>query len=282
MIYGKDKFQYQVVEGWGRGHKGYEPGGMITGVAVDAQDRLYAFRRTPESAVLIYDRGGRFLASWGTGIFTEPHAIWVSEDNYVYCTDRKDHTVRKFTAEGQLLMTLGIPGQPGASGMPFNGPAKAVTTPSDGIFVADGYFQCRIHQFSLDGELLHSWGEPGPGPCQFNLPHGIDMDALNRVIVVDRENHRLQLFDVNGNLLNIWAGLKQPMDLCIDIDNTIYIAEAYQRISIYKPDGEIVAQWGEKGNTPGQFASFLHGICVDSHGDMYVADEARMQKFARV
>ena len=81
MTFGKGKYRYQVVEDWGRGQEGYEPGGMITGVAVDSEDRLYAFRRTPESGVLVYDREGRFLASWGAGIFAEPHAIWVSEDN---------------------------------------------------------------------------------------------------------------------------------------------------------------------------------------------------------
>ena len=117
---------------------------------------------------------------------------------------------------------------------------------------------------------------------QFDLPHSIGVDGQNRVIVVDRENHRLQLFDVEGTFLGMWTGLLQPMDLYIDRDNTLYVAEAYQRLSIFSADGTVLARWGEGGSAPGQFASFLHGICVDSYGDLYIADESRMQKFERI
>jgi streptogramin lyase len=200
----------------------------------------------------------------------------------VYCTDREDHTVRAFTAGGNLLATLGTPHRPGAPGMPFNKPAKAVGSPTGDIWVADGYGQCRIHRFSPDGKLLLSFGEPGQGPGQFNLPHSLVVDGRDRVLVVDRENHRLQLFDDDGTWLETWTGLKQPMDVCVDGEGAIYVAEAYQRLSIYDPEGARLAQWGEPGTEAGQFASFLHGVCVDSRGDLYVADEKRMQKFERM
>ena len=166
--------------------------------------------------------------------------------------------------------------------MPFDKPAKAVTSPLGEIWVVDGYGQCRIHRFTSDAKLLLSWGEPGEGAGQFNLPHSLGVDGRNRVVVVDRENHRLQLFDTSGRFLESWSGLRQPMDLCIDSEDVIYVAEAYQRVSIWSPDGGLLARWGEKGTAPGQFASFLHGICLDSHGDLYVADESRMQKFERL
>ena len=133
-----------------------------------------------------------------------------------------------------------------------------------------------------DGRLLLSWGELGQGRGQFNLPHSIAVDGRNRVIVVDRENHRLQLFDVDGNWLETWTDLRQPMDLCVDGEDTIYVAEAHQRLSIYDAEGRLLARWGDKGAAPGQFASFLHGVCVDSHGDLYIADESRLQKFERM
>jgi sugar lactone lactonase YvrE len=282
MILDTGSYQYRVVLGWGLGSNGYDPGGMVAGVAVDSGDRLYAFRRMPRADVLVYDRKGRILTSWGEGVFAEPHAICIDDQDRVYCTDREDHTVRAFTADGKLLATLGSPHRPGAPGMPFNKPAKAVVSPAGEIWVADGYGQCRIHRFSPDGGLLVSWGEPGQGPGQFNLPHSIAVDGQDRVIVVDRENHRLQLFDVDGNWLETWTGLRQPMDICVDREDTIYVAEAYQRLSIYDTHGTLLARWGEKGSASGQFASFLHGVCVDSHGDLYIADESRMQKFERV
>lgn len=281
MRVGADHYIYEVVEGWGYS-EGSQLNGMITGVHVDSRDRVYAFRRRPSPAVLVYNHEGHFITAWGEGIFSEPHAIWVDAKDHVYCTDREDHTVRQFTAEGKLLMTLGTPHQPGAPGIPFNQPTKAVVAPSGEVFVADGYGQCRIHRFSPDGKLLLSWGEPGQGPGQFNLPHSLVVDQQNRVIVVDRENHRIQLFDLNGNFLSMWTGLKQPMDISIASDNTIFIAEADQRISIFSPTGELLARWGEKGDAPGRFISFLHSICLDSQGNLYIADERRLQKFVRV
>ena len=275
-------YRYRVVEGWGVGPHGYDPNGMVAGVAVDSDDRVYAFRRTPEPAVLVYEGDGRFLHSWGEGIFAEPHAIWVDAQDHVYCTDREDHTVREFESDGQLVRAMGTPHQPGAPGLPFNKPAKAVTSPSGEIWVADGYGQSRIHRFSADAELLLSWGEPGQGAGQFNLPHSLGVDGRDRVVVVDRENHRLQLFDARGTFLEVWPDLRQPMDLCIDTEDVVYVAEAYQRVSIWSPDGTLLARWGQEGTAPGRFASFLHGICLDSHGDLYVADESRMQKFERL
>jgi sugar lactone lactonase YvrE len=282
MIQGAGPYQYRVVEGWGLGPDGYAPGGMIAGVATDSQDRLYAFRRTPQASVLVYDRTGRFLDAWGEGVFAEPHAIWIDGRDIVYCTDREDHTVRAFTTDGRLLTTLGSPHQPGAPGMPLNKPAKAVVSPRGEIWVADGYGQCRIHRFSPEGELRLSFGEPGQGPGQFNLPHSLVVDRRGRVMVVDRENHRLQLFDLEGHWLETWEDLRQPMDVCVDGEDTIYVAEAYQSVSIYDVEGTRLARWGQEGTAPGQFASFLHGICADSRGDLYIADERRMQKFERL
>ncbi len=281
MIWGEKDFRYRVVDGWGLREQGRDHSGMITGVAVDAQDRLYAFRRTPRAEVLVYDRNGRSVSSWGTGVFSEPHAIWVDTAGRVYCTDRQDHTVRCFSAAGELLRTIGTPHLVGAPGTPFNGPAKAITSSDGSIWVADGYGQARIHHFAPGGRLLYSWGQPGHQAGQLNLPHSLVVDSQDRLIVVDRENHRLQLFDQQGSLLEVWPGFHQPMDICLDSRGIIYVAEVAQHISILSMNGAILARWGECGHDLGQFGSFLHAICVDSQGDLYIADEGRLQKFER-
>ena len=281
MIYGTGSHRYRVVEGWGCEPETYAPLGMIAGVACDAKDRVFVFRRSPTSEVMVYSREGAFLRAWGHGVFSEPHGIWVGGDGRVYCTDRIDHTVRVFSAEGDLEMTLGQVNQVGAPGEPFNKPAKAVTSSSGDIWVADGYGQARVHRFSPDGDLLGSWGEPGSGPGQFDLVHSIGVDSAGRVIVVDRANHRLQVFDENMTLLDIWTGFQQPMDVNVGAGDVVYVAENLQRVSILDAEGRFLARWGIKGDAPGEFASFLHGICADSHGDLYVADESRLQKFER-
>src|SRR5687767_8006697 len=119
MTVGGGEFNYAPVEGWGLGPDGDELG-LVSAVATDSQDRVYIFNRTHEIAVLIFDRDGRFLSSWGQDIFRSPHSIWIDSDNQLCLTDAGDHTLRKCTADGQVLQTWGTPGQTGAPGAPFN------------------------------------------------------------------------------------------------------------------------------------------------------------------
>ena len=284
MALGTRTYTYRVVDGWGRG-PGCPALGLVSAVGVDGQDRIYLFNRLPKPAVLVYDREGRFLRSWGEDLFTTPHGLWITPDQRVLLADSGDHTIRICTTDGQVMQTLGTPGQAGAADMPFNQPTWAKLSPSGEICVSDGYGQYRVHRFAPDGTLKQSWGEKGEGPGQFALPHSIVVDSRGRVLVADRENYRVQIFDSDGQFLDQWTELLQPMDLFIDADDAIYVAEAQQRISIFNMDGELVGRVGEKGTRPGQFSDSPHGVCVDSHGDMYVCEvlsHGRMQKFARV
>jgi DNA-binding beta-propeller fold protein YncE len=286
MIVGVGAFGYKIVEGWGQGPEGRPFGGVLPSVATDSQDRVYLARRTPP-AILVYDREGHFLTEWGGDILHSPHSVWISPDDRVYIADMEDHTVRTFTVEGQLLITLGTPNQAGLFGLPFNRPTWAVLSPEGDLFVSDGYGQHRVHRFTADGTLRQSWGEQGSKPGQFTLPHGIRVDSRGRVLVLDREtNHRLQIFDQNGSFLEEWTDLKSPNDLYIDRDDNVYIAEGVHRISIFNLDGDLLARWGEQGEAPGQFANSPHGIWIDSRGDLYVTEVPhlpnRLQKFERI
>ena len=304
MIHGTGKHRFRVVEGWGRGPAGREFGGVITCVAVDRQDRVYLTRRKPP-AILVYDREGRFLASLGEKFLHNPHGIHVSDDGALFVTDSVDHTVRKLSLDGDLLLELGTPGQPGAPGRPFNKPTKAVTTQSGDILVSDGYGQCRVHWFSAGGTLLHSWGTRGTGDGELLLPHSVAVDRNGRVLVPDRSNHRIQIFDATGAFLSewsgtCWGGFLWPNELYFDRDGSIYLAEADHRVSIWtdseesdkppvpspKPRWKLLSRWGDMGTEPGQFAQTPHSLCLDSHGDLYVSEvpfvDGRLQKFERV
>ena len=278
-------FKFEVVEGWGRGPEGYEMGGVVPGVAVDSQDRVYVARRSPP-AILVYDDQGRFLQSWGEDVLSSPHLLWIGSDDQVYCADSDNHTVRKFSAGGEVLQTLGTPDAPGPPDRPFNRPTRAMRSQSGDLFVADGYGQFRVHRLSPDGQVLSSWGEEGQGPGQFALPHSLWVDDRRaRVMVMDRENNRIQIFDFEGVYMGEWIDVEMPMDMYIDQDDVVYVSEAPSRISIFSPDGELLSRWGEDGSAPGQFEDAPHAIWLDSRGDMYVAEVAtihnRIQKFAR-
>jgi DNA-binding beta-propeller fold protein YncE len=288
MIVGSGEFQYKVVEDWGRGPTGRDDFGEAITLAVDSRDRVYVLSRSPQPRVFCFDRDGNLLTSWGEHVFVVVggvHGIWISDDDQVYCTDALNHAVYHLTTEGELLRTLGTPGEPGPPGMPFNMPTKAVLSQSGEIFVSDGYGQERVHRFSPDGDLLQSWGSKGTGPGQFDTPHGVRVDRRGRVLVADRANNRVQIFDADGVFLDEWTGLKWPNDIHIDEDDHVYIAEAYNGISIFSLDGKLLARWGEKGTAPGQFTDMPHGVCVDSRGDLYVAEVETpnlLQKFERV
>jgi uncharacterized oxidoreductase len=274
-----------------------------TAVAVDGQDRIYVFNRG-DHPVMVFDPDGTFLYSWGEGQFARPHGISIDRDGALWCADDHDHTVRKFTPQGRLLLTLGTRGRPsdtGAtsvdfrtirrSGPPFHYPTNTAFSPQGEIYVSDGYGNARIHKFAPDGRLLLSWGEPGGGPGQFHIPHGIAVGPGGTVYVADRENSRIQLFTPDGAYLAEWTNVARPCQVALDGAGFIYVAELGfragmwpgtvaptadapgGRLSIFSPHGELVARWGG-GIIPTAAGDFFapHDVCVDSRGDIYVAE----------
>ena len=284
MVFGQGTHQYTVEENWWTLPEGWEFG-WIPAVAVDSQDRVYVYSRS-EHPMVVFDRNGNFIDSWGDDILKDAHGILIDADDNIYCTERETHVVRKFNTAGELLMTLGTPDVPGAEGEPFNLPTDFALGPDGEMYISDGYGNARVHKYSPDGELLKSWGQPGTGPGEFDLPHCVRVDPRNRLMVADRENNRIQFFTLDGEYIEEWGDLLQPDTIYIDDDDLVYIAELGQRISIMTLDGEVISQWGsERGSTvPGEFLACPHGIWLDSRGDIYVGEvqaDARLQKFIR-
>ncbi len=279
------KYDYQVVEGWGRLPAEWS-WGTISAVACDSQDRVYAYTRG-EHPLLVFDRAGNFLASWGEGVVQVAHGIFIDAADNVYCTDRGAHCVYQFNGRGELVTSLGTRGQPGGDGEPFNMPTDVTIAPSGEWFVSDGYGNRRIHKFSPDGRRLMSWGAQGDGPGQFALPHSVRVDRHGRVWVCDRDNNRIQIFDASGHFLKQWTDMRHPDMLFFDpTEDVVYVAELDYQVSIYTLDGELITQWGggHSSDQPGEFVGWPHGICVDSHGDIYVSEvntPGRLQKFTR-
>ncbi|HUY91009.1 MAG TPA: peptidyl-alpha-hydroxyglycine alpha-amidating lyase family protein [Pirellulales bacterium] len=296
---GAGPFRYQAQSRWCELPAGCE----AVAAATDSHDQVYVFNRS-EQPVRVFAPEGRFLRSWGEGVFTAPHGIHIGPDDAVYCTDYFDHTVRKFTPEGRLLMTLGVPGRfsdTGATSVdyrhirraagPFNFPTNLAVAPRGELFVADGYGNARIHVFSPAGELLHSFGSPGDGPGEFHVPHGIAIDAEGVVYVADRENSRIQRFTPGGQFIDQWRDVARPCEVFIDRQGRIFTAElGYRagmfpgnepptanatggRVSVFSPDGTLLARFGG-GENPCAAGDFFapHDIWVDSRGDFYVSE----------
>lgn len=286
MVYGSGKYTYEVAVGWGKLPEGWK-WGWIPAVACDSQDRVFVYSRS-EHPLVVFDRDGNFLASWGEGILKDAHGIYIDAADNVYCTERNTHCIRKFNKQGELVMTLGTPDKAAErDGDPFNKPTDLAIASTGELFVSDGYGNARVHKYSPDGTLIKSWGERGSGPGQFALSHCVRMDKHDRVWVCDRENNRIQIFDTDGNFLTEWTDLLRPDTIYFDPNNdVVYIAELTQQVSIWTLDGELITKWGgaQPSEKPGEFAASPHGIWMDSHGDLYVGEvlmDGRLQKFVR-
>jgi len=309
MLFGSGKYTYELVDGWAK-----LPAGWsfldVGGLAIDSQDRVYVLNRSPHP-VMVFDRSGNFLGSWGEGYFKRPHGSRITQDGTIYCTDDSNHTVSQFTPEGKLVKVLGNKDKPSDTGYiqqpdlfkslatikrggpPFNRPTGVALSSSGEIFVSDGYGNARVHKFTPDGTLLFSWGEPGTAPGQFRLPHNIWIDKQDRVWVPDRENSRIQVFDTSGKFLSQWTDLIRPTDVFIDDEEIVYVSEVALRVSIFTIDGRLLARWGNEEKNPATDLFLApHAIAVDSQGDIYVGEVAMthshydrgsrtIQKFAR-
>lgn len=291
VLLGSGRFTYEVSgKDWGSLPHGWSYK-EATAVAVDSRDNVYVFNRGT-CPMIVFDREGNVLRTWGQGIFKSPHGVTVGPDDSIYCTDNGDYTVRKFTPEGKLLLTLGTRGQPAPpmSGRPFNRPAHLAVDPRTGeLYVADGYSNASVHKFSPDGRYLFSWGESGTDPGQFNIVHNIAVDRDGWVYVADRENHRIQVFDSSGRFEAQWCNLSRTACVYIDTrgeEQLVYVGEYFcgigtnsmgmrlgPRVTILDTGGRVLARLGEHsyGEEPGRFYS-PHGIAVDSRGDIYVAE----------
>ena len=218
---GSGRHTYEVHDDWMRLPP--EVDVLAASVTVDSHDNVYCFSRSKEHPVVVFDREGNFVRSWGAGLFAFPHTIRADENDNLWIVDRDHGQMMLFTTAGECLRTIGTKGfrsdtglppeaqgrsdsykQVTHGGAPFNLPTDIAVAPSGEMFVSDGYGNARVHKFSPEGKLLKSWGEPGSAPGEFNLPHGVWIDRRGRLLVADRENDRVQVFDQDGRLLGVW------------------------------------------------------------------------------
>jgi hypothetical protein len=285
---GTGRFSYRIDGSWGKLPPSWRLGD-VAAIAVGPKDEVYLFNRG-EHPMVVFDREGNFLRSWGEGVFANPHGLHMGADGYLYATDDGDHTVRKCRPDGRIELTIGIPGRPTKpmSGEPFCRCTHTALSPAGDIYVADGYGNARVHKYAPDGRLLFSWGESGTDPGCFNIVHNICCDTDGLVYVADRENHRIQLFNGDGRYQGQWNNLHRPCALHMEgrQDAPLYVGELGPfmalnrdhprlgpRISILSSKGELLARIGDNG-VGRRIDQFIapHGLATDSRGDIYVGE----------
>jgi sugar lactone lactonase YvrE len=285
-------------QGGGGGPERPQPG--ISGLAIDRNDRIYAFNRGPKP-VMVFDRDGKLLMSGAdqeiNGKALNPswqHSGAVDWDGNVYIIERDAHRIVKLSPNlDKFLLQLGTTGERGNDASHFDLPSGIAVLRNGNIVITDGYGNNRVVMFTRDGKFIKqvARGAGGPadkgtGPGEWILPHKLALDADDNMYIIDRENRRIQVFDRN---LNYLRELKNegwyPWDVGISRRGTEGVGfvadhtlERIHRFSL--KDGAILATWGRQGLDPGEF-DWVHGVVVDSHGAVYAADTygQRLQKF---
>ncbi len=294
-------------------------------VKVDSKDQVWVTtRRYP--AVEVYDIDGNFIKAWGSPklfnddhstIYLNPktppnlHYMRFDSQGNLWITDTARHTLRKCDPDGNVLLTLGEPDVPGSDNAHFSRPAGVDVGPA-GVFVADGYGNRRIVHYSLDGKFIKTWGKQGIGPGEFILPHDVAHDSKGRLYVADRLNERIQIFDYNGKLLDIWRDLIMPWALHVTAKDEIWAAGtvAHDRANVLRnvndTPSQVIARFDTTGRirqmqafyvgvpNQAQYATgkrdlvipgadrpgdqnVLHGMAFDSKNNLYLAQTYGLQ-----
>jgi hypothetical protein len=254
VILGSGEHRYRVVENWAKLPDGWEFRD-VAAVAVDSKDRIYVFNRG-QHPMIVFDRDGNFLRSWGEGLFSRAHGIHIDSDDNLYCTDDGDHTVRKVTTEGKVLMTIGVPNQPAPflSGKPFNRCTHTALSPKGEIYVSDGYGNSCVHKYSPDGKHLMCFDGNGKYEMQWNNMH-----------------RPCALYCCAG-------GGKNPQFIIGELGPGMPVNSKHTnigpRLAIVDKKGGLIARLGGEhgpGQETGKFLS-PHGLAVDSKGAIYVGE----------
>ena len=244
----------------------------VPGVAVSPDGgKIYVFNRG-KRALLAFQANGEFVREIGTGLFQVPHGLRVDAGGNIWTTDTGSHLVLKFSPQGKLLMVLGKKGTASKGWFErdynhyfLNKPSDVAFDAAGNVYVADGG-NFRVLKFSPDGAVIGDFGEKGTAPGQFNFPHSLVIDQTGRLLVADRENKRVQVFDTAGKYLSAWQDIGYPYMLALAPDGGIWMTDARaDKLIQLDLNGKILSSFGGTGKTTGAYG-FLHGVAPFEDG----------------
>jgi hypothetical protein len=296
-------FGYKADPDWPRDKPpaGGEWTAAMSSVAIGPDGNVWTFNRG-KIPVQVYTQDGRLVKSWGQdGLFKNPHTIRFDVAGNLWIVDTSTQTVRRFTPEGKVLLTVGTPNEAGEDQTHMNQPNDVAVAPNGDLYVSDGYGNNRVIVFDKNGKFLRTWGKLGQGPGEFSQPHSIVLDSKGRVYVADRNNSRIQVFDGRGKFLTEWKNFITPWALAITKADEIYVCgsspmlweeiPAAQSALATPPkdqlfmkldtEGRLKQLWVmPKGDKPGQ-VDWAHSMALAPDGSIYFAEVMgrRAQKF---
>ena len=258
------------------------PDGMafasVASVAITPEGNLMVLHRGDE-AFLEFDLEGNFIRSFGEGMFGRAHGLRYDGDGNMWVTDGGGHTARKLGPDGEVLISLGTQGERGlwdesTGARLFDEPNDIATASNGDVFIVQGHTrgEPRVLKFDSEGNFLMMWGSRGDGPGQFSVAHSIVIDDEDNIYVADRENQRIQIFDVEGNFVDQWTFSAMACALYLADDGFMYMTSGFDA-QIVKLDleGNVLGVTGSSGDGPNQYGE-AHYLAVGPNQEIYVAD----------
>lgn len=295
---------YKVVAEWPAGKPAGEWTAAMSSIAIGPDGNIWTFNRG-KIPVQVYTPEGKLVRSWGEGMFRNPHTVRFDNAGNLWVIDTLSQTVRKFSTDGKVLMTIGTPDQAGEDQTHMNQPNDVAFGPNGDIYVSDGYGNDRVVVFDKNGKFVRAWGKLGTAPGEFSQPHSIAVDSRGRVYVADRNNARIQIFDANGKFITEWKNIVTPWYIVITKSDEIYVCGSSpmlwseipasqtglatppkdQLVMKLDTEGRLRQLWvvpkGENGKEKPGDLNWVHAMAVAADGTLYLADVQgkRAQKF---
>jgi hypothetical protein len=301
---GSAEHTYQWQRGWFKLPAGLEFGNTHGNIAFDAAGHVYVNTDT-ERAVMVFGKDGDYLGAWGAEFAGGAHGMTIvteGREQVLWLAHTGRHEVVKCSLQGEVKLRIGWPE---ASHRYANAgeyaPTAVAIGPDGQVFVGDGYGKSWVHEFDAKGAFVRSFGGPGDQPGQFHTPHGLGMDTRGKeplLVVCDRENQRLQRFDMRGQLVDVISGdLRRPCTVQQRGDELL-VADLAGRVTILGKDNKAVAQLCDQPDPnkraqngvpreqwmEGEFIS-PHCARWDERGNLYVMDwlqQGRLTRLERV
>lgn len=245
--------------------------GMVSWVAAGDDGLTYLLQRGENAdPIVVVNKDGELVRSWGKGLYETAHAIRIDPDGNVWTADAKSSMVIKYSPTGEVLMEISVGGQPADCNGAFCGTSDVAFGPDGRIFIADGYRNARILEYTADGTKVREWGTPGTGPGEFRLPHSIALDDEGVIYVADRENGRIQRFDLEGNFLGMWTEYGKTFGLQL-VPGGIWLATQHRNERNLSP-GYLLKVDRETGKLLSYVnISGVHGMSALDNGELMVA-----------
>jgi hypothetical protein len=298
IVLGDGKHRYRWIKDWAKLPDGMSFGNTHGCIVIDSKRRLYMNTDT-ENAVIVFDHNGKFLKAWGNTFKDGLHGMCIVKEKgkeVMYLAHIGRHEVVKTTLDGDVLMTLPFPEQAGVYSKPEQyKPTSVAVAPRGDVYVGDGYGLSWVHQYRPDGEYVRSWGGKGKEPGKLHTPHGLWVDTRRKpatLLVADRGNSRIQIYDLDGNLQGSISGnFKSPCHLH-QRGQDLVVPDLQGRVTIVDKNNNLVTHLGEnpdselRGKNPiepdrwkdGEFIA-PHCARWDNQGNLYVLD---WNKFGRL